>query len=132
MMFKAGGTSGDLNGFLDTGSHMKGELHFDDTFRVDGKLTGKIVSDGELIVGESGEVDGEIEVKSVYVSGRINGSIRASGKIEVSASGRVSADVQTASFLVEHGAFFEGRCSMSRSGNQGKGKVQPPPDRPST
>lgn len=114
MMFKAGGTSGDLNGFLDTGSHMKGELRFDDTFRVDGKLSGKVISEGELIVGESGEIDGEIDVQTVYVSGRVNGSIRATGKIEISASGHVSADVETVSFLVEHGAFFEGRCAMSR------------------
>jgi hypothetical protein len=75
MMFKS--AQGDLNGFLDAGSHIVGELHFDDTFRIDGKLTGKVISDGELVVGERGEVDGEIDVRRVYVSGIVKGRVRA-------------------------------------------------------
>ena len=44
MIFKTDGERGDLNGFLDAGSHIEGALHFDDTFRIDGRLSGKVVS----------------------------------------------------------------------------------------
>ena len=43
---------GELNGFLDGGSRIEGELHFKDTFRVDGSLVGKVSSQGDLIVGK--------------------------------------------------------------------------------
>ena len=56
MMTKARG-SGELNGFLDEGSKIRGELRFEDTFRIDGQLDGKTTSKGDLIVGEKGRVD---------------------------------------------------------------------------
>lgn len=114
-MFKAAGSHGDLNGFLDAGSHMTGELHFEDTFRIDGKLTGSIVSDGELIVGERGDVDGEIRVRRVFVSGTVRGTLRATERVEVTSAGKVFADLYTPSLMIEDGALFEGRCSMERA-----------------
>lgn len=126
MMFKAESTQGDLNGFLDAGSHMKGELHFEDTFRIDGKLTGNIVSKGDLIIGEPGEVDGEIRVRRIFVSGTVSGIMKASGRIEIAPTGKVRADIFTPSLSIEEGAFFEGSCSMetdARVDQPERGKV---------
>lgn len=111
---------GDLNGFLDAGSHIRGELHFDDTFRIDGRLTGKAISKGNLVVGENGEVDAEIEVGGVYVSGTVRGQVKASERIEIAAGGRVYADLHTPVLVVEDGAILEGHCSMSRTEPSGK------------
>ncbi len=111
-MFKSTPNQGDLNGFLDSGSHMNGELHFEDTFRIDGKLTGTVVSDGELIVGERGNIEGEVRVRRVFVSGTVNGTLRAAERIEITASGKVLADLHTPSLSIEDGAFFEGMSSM--------------------
>jgi cytoskeletal protein CcmA (bactofilin family) len=112
MIFKGEARSGELNGFLDQGSRVDGELRFRDTFRVDGQVTGKVVSDGELMVGETGCVDGEIAVAAVFVSGTVKGHLRASRRVEISARGRVLAEIETPSLVIEDGAFFEGRCSM--------------------
>lgn len=106
------GSSGNLNGLLDAGSHMTGELHFEDSFHIHGKLTGSIVSKGELRIGERGEVDGEVDVRYVLVSGTVHGVLRASEKVEVTAQGKVYADIFTPVLVMEEGAFFEGRCSM--------------------
>ena len=103
---------GDLNGFLDAGSHINGELHFEDTFRVDGKLTGKVVSDGDLVVGEQGEVDGEVAVGRIFVSGVVRGSVSASRRVELTAGGKAYADLETPTLVIEEGAIFEGRCKM--------------------
>ena len=119
MMFKGSGAQGDLNGFLDAGSHMTGELHFEDTFRIDGKFTGSVVSEGDLIVGERGDVDGEIQVRRVFVSGAVHGALRASERVEVTATGKVMADVYTPLLTIDEGAFFEGKCSMQQ-------RAQPP------
>lgn len=103
---------GDLNGFLDAGSHMHGELRFEDTFRIDGRLTGKVVSEGDLVVGVGGEIEGEVRVGRVFISGTVRGRIHATRRLEIATNGRVYADLETPSLVVEDGAFVEGACSM--------------------
>ena len=105
-------SKGDLNGFLDAGSHINGELHFEDTVRIDGRLTGQAISEGDLVVGDSGEIDAEIRVGRIFVSGVVRGKVEASRRVEVTAGGRLLADIKTPSLVVEDGAIFEGRCSM--------------------
>jgi len=105
---------GDLNGFLDRGSHLRGELRFDSHFRVHGTFTGEVTTEGELIVGEGGEVEGEVRVGQIIVSGTVRGSIQASRRVQIAASGKVFADIDTPALIVEDGAIFEGRCAMSR------------------
>jgi cytoskeletal protein CcmA (bactofilin family) len=111
---KSTAKQGDLNGFLDRGSHLRGELQFDTHFRVHGCFSGEVTTEGELIVGEGGEVEGDLRVGQIVISGVVRGNIRASGRVHITASGKVFADVDTPSLLVDDGAFLEGRCTMSR------------------
>lgn len=114
MIFKSDTSHGDLNGFLDAGSHIRGELHFEDTFRIDGKLSGKVVSSGDLVVGENAELEADVEVGRIYVSGVVRGSIKAARYIEIAANAKVYADLNTPSLTIENGAFFTGHCTMER------------------
>ena len=74
-MFKNDDARGELNGFLDSGSHLVGDLRFDDTFRVDGRFEGRIHSSGRLVVGDSGEIEGEVHVAHIHVAGTIRGTV---------------------------------------------------------
>lgn len=114
MIFKSEGKQSDLNGFLDSGSNVTGELRFQTSFRVDGKFNGTVISDGELIVGQGGEVDGDLRVGQIVVSGTVRGAIRAARRIHLSSTGKLLADIDTPSLIIEDGGFFEGRCSMDR------------------
>ena len=117
MIFKnsdGGGRQSDLNGFLDSGSHVDGELKFETSFRVDGKFTGRVNTAGDLIVGEGGEVEGDIRVGQIFISGTVKGTIRAAKKIQISSKGKVFAEIDTPALVVEDGAFFQGRCTMAR------------------
>ncbi len=102
---------GELNGFLDGGSRIEGELHFKDTFRLDGRLVGKVSSQGDLIVGRDSTVEGDIKVRRLFVSGIVKGSVRAE-RVEIAPGARVEADVETPALLIEEGAHFQGRCVM--------------------
>jgi cytoskeletal protein CcmA (bactofilin family) len=114
MIFKTDGKQNDLNGFLDKGSHLQGELHFETTFRVHGKFTGTVTSEGDLIVGEGGELEGEIQVGDLFISGVVRGKVAAKRRIHLAPTGRLYAEVDTPSLVVDEGAFFEGNCTMSR------------------
>ncbi len=115
-MMRSTGKQGDLNGFLDRGSHLRGDLQFETHFRVHGTLTGEVNTEGELIVGDGGVVDGQLRVGQIIISGLVKGSIHATGRVQITSTGKVYADVETPSLVVEDGALFEGKCTMSRDG----------------
>jgi cytoskeletal protein CcmA (bactofilin family) len=116
---------GDLNGFLDRGSRLEGELRFETSFRIDGRVSGRVTSPGSLIVGDGGEVEGEIEVGRLFVSGVLRGTVKAAARIHIAPGGKVYADLVTPSLVIEDGAVFEGRCAMTgepRGVGERKGK----------
>ena len=119
MIFKSDGKQSDLNGFLDKGSHIEGDLRFQTTFRVDGKFTGKVHSDGDLIVGDGGEVEGDLVVGQVFISGTVRGTIRAARRVQITPTGKVFAEIDTAALAIEDGALFEGTCTMNREAKAG-------------
>ncbi len=107
-----GKSSGELNGFLDSGAAFKGELEFEDTMRIDGRFNGKIVSKNELIVGESATIEGDILVGRIAISGTVIGKIVASQRVEIHRNGKVYSDIDTPALVIEEGAIFQGNCVM--------------------
>ena len=102
----------DLNGFLDEGTELSGELRFRDVMRVDGRVKGRIVSDNTLIIGETGQVDAEIDCGVVSIRGRVTGQVHGRQRIELLSGCRVLATLVSPNLLIEDGAFFQGDCRM--------------------
>lgn len=121
MRLKPESRQSDLNGFLDHGSDVHGELRFATSFRIDGKFTGTIMSDGDLIIGEGGEIEGDLHVGQVFISGTVRGTVRAVRKIRITSTGKVFADLDTPVLAVDEGAFFQGQSSMSGDGQAAAG-----------
>ncbi len=114
MKFKQEAKRSALNGFLDSGSSTQGELRFETSFRVDGRFQGKVSSDGDLVVGESGEVEGDLKVGALYVTGVVRGTVQASRRVQIAPGGKLFAELETPTLVIEDGALFEGRCAMQR------------------
>ena len=106
---------GQLDGFLDAGSELKGDLHFRDTFRVEGRISGRVISEGELHVGEQGFVEAELEVARLVIAGKVRGNVTASDRIVIIPGGRLEGDIQTPCLLLEEGSCYEGYCQMTSS-----------------
>ena len=115
-----------LNGFVDAGCTIRGELEFAESFRLDGRVEGHVRSAAELVVGERGVVDGEIDVARCLVGGEVHGVIRASERVVLHGSAKVWADVHTPALVMEDGAFLEGRVVMGDGG--GETTATPPLD----
>ena len=130
---------GEISGFLDEGTSFNGELTFRNTMRIDGKFKGSIKSKNVLIVGETAEIDGEVEVSNVSINGKVSGKLKAEKKIEIHSKGKVYCDIDTPKLVIEDGAFFQGNCNMKETGKPGNpglvvGHTRPEPsdekDRP--
>jgi cytoskeletal protein CcmA (bactofilin family) len=111
---------GAVGGFVGGTSALSGEIDFRGMMRVDGHVTGRVVSsDGTLIVSSGGRVEAEVSVIVAKISGEVSGDITASERVELGRTARVSGNIQTPALVVEDGAIFEGNCRMSRRGEVG-------------
>ena len=106
-------TAETLNGFVDSGCTIKGELEFSSAFRVDGRVEGTVRSRAELMIGEDGSVEGEIDVARCLVGGQVRGTIKASEKVVLHASAKVWGEIQAPAVVMEDGAFLEGKVDMT-------------------
>jgi cytoskeletal protein CcmA (bactofilin family) len=103
---------GRVSGFIDKDTEITGDIKFKDSFRIDGKFKGKIFSGGSLIVGETGDVEADIEAGSISINGKVKGSLGANDRIEIFSLGRVTGKLVTPKLIIEEGAFFQGSCQM--------------------
>ncbi len=104
---------GTLSGFVGNGTSVTGEATFKAMLRIDGHLSGKVISNsGTLIVGTNGKVDANIEVSVAVIHGTINGDIIATQRLELGRAAKVNGNIQTPSLVIEQGGIFEGSCKM--------------------
>jgi len=118
LKLKGLGAAEELNGFMDEGTEFLGELRFRDTYRVDGRVRGKIVSENTLVVGESGRVEADIDCGVVSIRGQVAGHVIGRQRIELLAGARVTGTLVSPKLVIEDGAFFSGDCAMSTATRQ--------------
>ena len=116
----------DIKAFLGPGSKFEGKLSFDEMVRLDGKFTGEISSSDTLVVGESAEIEGSINVGALILSGRFKGDIKATTMVELRASAQVEGSVETPSLKIDEKVLFNGEIKMPVSSSvvETKGPVQ--------
>ena len=103
----------DIKAFLGQGAEFIGKLIFNGSVRIDGNFQGEIFGQGSLVVGEGALVKADIAVKSVYISGDVQGNIEVKEKFNIHPTGKFLGDVHTPVFIMEEGAFFDGRSHMA-------------------
>lgn len=92
-------------------SKLDGTVTCTGTIRIDGHYTGDIISQGDVIIGESGTVKGNISACGVSVSGLLEGNVFAKGLLEIFPTGKLLGDVEVKNISIGDGAVFNGRCS---------------------
>jgi cytoskeletal protein CcmA (bactofilin family) len=111
-----------ISGFIDKDTEIIGDIKFKENFRIDGIFKWKVISGGGLIIGETGEVEADIEVISISINGRVKGSIKAKERIEIFSKGRVIGSVAAPKLIIEDGAFFQGSCQMEMKSLESKNR----------
>ncbi len=92
---------------------VEGTLKGEELLRVDGLVKGTVFSEGKVIIGRDGKVEGKVEAGEIYVGGVIEGELFATVKVEASKTGRIFGDIHTPHLIVDDCAIFEGRCEMT-------------------
>jgi len=102
---------------LDKDASFEGKLTFEGTVVINGQFKGEIFSNGHLVIGQGGLVEGKIDIGSILIEGEVRGNIHAKEKIEVNAPAIVQGDISAPSLVMKEGAVFEGNCSMGKKEN---------------
>jgi cytoskeletal protein CcmA (bactofilin family) len=105
--------SGDLHTILGKGTIFEGNITVEHSLRVDGRVKGDIKTNETLVIGKDGEVAGNVKVKNLVNAGVLKGTVEAEDKIVLESKSQVHGEMKTSKLVIDEGAFFDGRCSMS-------------------
>jgi len=103
---------GRLNSILGKGCKFKGTIEVDGTLRIDSEFEGVVNCPDTLVVGKTGVVKAEINVKNAVIGGKVIGNIHATNKIELQSGSHIEGDIHTHRLVIDEGVFFEGSCKM--------------------
>jgi cytoskeletal protein CcmA (bactofilin family) len=104
----------EIHALLGRGTEFEGKLTFKGRVRIDGHFKGDIKSDGLLIVGDEGSIEGDVEVATLIVrGGRLNGTVRATELVELHSPGKVEGRLEAPHIFIDRGVTFDGTCKMS-------------------
>lgn len=100
---------------LSSGVKIEGKLYSEGNVRVDGQILGELMVNGNLTLGDKCEVKGDIKAKNITISGLVEGTIHASEKLILETSSNLKGDLYAKILVVEEGAKFDGRSTMSQT-----------------
>ncbi len=100
------------NNSLVNGTRIEGAIFTESDIRIDGKVIGTINSKGKVIIGTTGQIEGDIQCKNAVIEGRFSGVLVVSELLQVKETAVVEGDVSTAKLLVHAGSTFNVTCRM--------------------
>lgn len=98
-------------------STIGGRIVSEGSVRIDGSITGDISAKGNVIIGATAIVDGDVDAENIEISGVINGNITARVTIKIFETGKLNGDFECSSFFISEGGSFSGRCSILGNSN---------------
>lgn len=89
------GKKGDstIVGLIGEGMKVEGTLHFQQAVRVDGTFKGTITGSDQLIIGVTGSVEGDVEVRRMSVLGSFSGKAKIKESMDVQEKGKVEGEL---------------------------------------
>lgn len=100
---------------IGAGTIINGDIKSGGDIRIDGTLTGSVNAKGKLVVGTTGNVEGEIICQNADFSGIIKAQVTVSELLSLKATAKLTGDVITNKLAIEPGALFSGSCSMNNA-----------------
>ena len=103
--------NGSVN-LIGAGTQITGDINCAGDVRIDGTLTGNIITSGKFVLGPQGLVEGNVTCSNADISGEIKGVLKINELLQLKASAKIKGDIITAKLSIESGAVFNGTCNM--------------------
>ena len=110
-MLKSAEKNYEINS-ISFGSTLSGDLVSSGDVRIDGVLNGSVKTEGKLVLGERGIVEGEVSCSSAIIAGELKATIVTLELLTLKATAKLSGEIIAGKLAIEPGAVFSGKCSM--------------------
>lgn len=101
-----------LGNMIKSGTEIIGDIKCTGDIRIDGMLRGSLHTEGRLVVGDSGKIEGNISCKNGDLSGTIRAKVIVHELLSLKAACNLEGEISTNKLHIEPGANFTGNCQM--------------------
>ena len=102
----------DIFGKLNITGTIVGNSKAAEIYADNAKITGEVVSEGAVKIGQSSVIIGNISAKSAVIAGAVKGDIDVQGPVILDASAIVMGNIKSKAVQINNGAVIEGMCSQ--------------------
>lgn len=103
--------AGGLNSLVKD-THVEGKIRTASDFRIEGTLVGSLDCQAKLIIGQSGNVNGEVTCKTAMIEGTFEGTLVVSDLLEVRDTARVNGEISYGKLKIDAGANLTGQLKQ--------------------
>ena len=107
---KTNGSNGAT--LISAGTTLKGDLSSNSDLRIDGTIVGNVSSSAKIVIGASGNVEGDISGNQADIVGKVSGNIKTKDLLQLRGDCVVNGNVYAGKLQVEPTAIFNGQCHM--------------------
>lgn len=108
----------DVISLIGPGVEIEGEIKSQGSIRIDGYVKGDVLAEGDVVIGDSGEIYGTIKGKNITMGGKVSGALASDDKLVLEANAELNGDLISKILVIEAGAKFDGKSSMTANGTQ--------------
>ena len=102
----------DVVSYLGPNTCLEGDLHSNGNLHLDGRFSGTIICNGDLIIGETSTILGDIKAKNIFIAGTFKGTIEAVNSFEIAETGHVEGDLKGSRLVIKEGGVYKGKVNM--------------------
>ena len=97
---------------ISEGTSVTGEIKSSNDIRIDGKVKGKLYSEGRIVVGEHAVIDGTLLCSNLDLWGKIEGDVYVKDLLSLKGTSSIIGNLHVRKLQVEMGAELNGSCKM--------------------
>ncbi|MFH0905204.1 MAG: polymer-forming cytoskeletal protein [bacterium] len=106
------------NTIIGHGVKVEGTLQTAGDIQINGEFKGKLITQGDVVIGEHAVVEADINGQNVYVAGEVVGDVNAIDKLEILETGKISGNVSSSALSVQPGGILMGSSAMHETENE--------------
>ena len=109
---------------IGAGTTVKGDITSNSDLRIDGTIIGNVNSTAKIVIGASGNVEGDISGNQADVVGKVAGNIKTKDLLQLRGDCVVNGNVHAGKLQIEPTAVFNGQCHMGKMDDGKKNIVE--------
>ncbi|WP_299619641.1 polymer-forming cytoskeletal protein [uncultured Tenacibaculum sp.] len=94
------------------GTRITGDFISEGDFRIDGTLEGTLKTNGRVIIGQEGYINGTVDCNNADVEGKFSGEFNVANILTAKSTANITGNVNVGQISTEPGAAFNATCNM--------------------